>query len=105
MAAGVESAGLPEEVTDYPPFPNTSERLRIISSLIFFRPSSGEWVEVEKLTGLQRDDLRNYCRCYWMDEVYRFGNLPFNDCKNFDDISAWVTQARENAAAWREWKI
>ncbi len=42
-------------------------------------------------------------RCSWLDLVELYSKTPFNDCKNFDSIAYWKSEAEDNAEAWRKW--
>ncbi len=39
----------------------------------------------------------------WHKEAIKWGTLPVNNCKNFDAIANYKTEADRNMVAWREW--
>jgi len=60
-------------------------------------------VRVDELTGDERYFASCIARCMWLDEAEHWAKTPVNDCKHFDDIAHWKSEAVANAEQWRKW--
>lgn len=66
-------------------------------------PGMPRMVLYAEYPGPERRVMADVARCAWLREALRWALCPVNDCKNFDDIARWKTEAAQAADAWEDW--
>lgn len=92
----------------HPRIPASCKDVVVIDTILYLVPKDfvGGNIHLPKEQSIlikDRTIIASVVRCAWLDEALVWANTPVNDCRNFDSISNWKTEAEAIAEQWRKW--